>query len=74
MDPIGVVDSKAFASLWKCLAPSKVKAFAWQLLLDRIPTRQILISEGDQFVCGVERQLNLLSTSFYIVILQDKFG
>jgi hypothetical protein len=35
-------ESKAFVSLWKCLAPSKVLAFSWQLL-DRITTRQNLL-------------------------------
>jgi hypothetical protein len=43
LEPIGAIESKAFASVWKCLAPSKVKAFVWQLLLDRIPTRQNLL-------------------------------
>ncbi|CAJ2647958.1 unnamed protein product [Trifolium pratense] len=28
MDPLGLFESKTFASLWKCLAPSKVIAFA----------------------------------------------
>jgi hypothetical protein len=64
LDPIGLVDSKAFGALWKCLAPSKVKAFAWQLLLNRIPTRQNLLRrqihlpEGEQLCvwCGVEAE------------------
>jgi hypothetical protein len=30
--------SSAFNDIWKCPAPSKVCAFAWQLLHDRIPT------------------------------------
>ncbi|PNY15940.1 ribonuclease H [Trifolium pratense] len=60
MEPLGLIESKTFASLWKGLAPSKVIAFAWQLLLDRIPARQNLIRRqitlpvGGQFCvwCG----------------------
>jgi hypothetical protein len=42
-----------FSTIWKCPAPSKVSAFAWQLLHDRIPTRinlqrrQIIDVTGD---------------------------
>ncbi|WJX13510.1 hypothetical protein P8452_03894 [Trifolium repens] len=43
MEPIGMIESKAFSSLWKCFAPSKVSVFALQLLLERIPTRQNLL-------------------------------
>jgi hypothetical protein len=34
--------SFAFKFVWKCGVPSKVSAFAWQLLLDRLPTRDNL--------------------------------
>ncbi|MCI03802.1 hypothetical protein A2U01_0024843, partial [Trifolium medium] len=37
-----VVSNKALTKVWKSLAPSKVIAFSWQLLQDRIPTRQNL--------------------------------
>ncbi|MCH80638.1 putative ribonuclease H protein [Trifolium medium] len=50
----------AFSAVWKCLAPSKINAFAWQLLHDRIPTRQnlqrrrIIEENGDMscVLCG----------------------
>ncbi|GAU26795.1 hypothetical protein TSUD_289000 [Trifolium subterraneum] len=32
----------AFSSIWKCAVPSKVSALAWQLFLDRIPTKDNL--------------------------------
>ncbi|MCH90920.1 F-box family protein [Trifolium medium] len=45
MTPMDLVPSwyaPSFTAIWKCPAPSKVNAFAWQLLHDRIPTRQDL--------------------------------
>jgi hypothetical protein len=36
----------AFKFIWKCGVPSKVSAFAWQLLLDRLPTRDNLRRRG----------------------------
>jgi hypothetical protein len=36
------VQSFAFKIVWKSAAPSKVRAMAWQLLLDRIPTKENL--------------------------------
>jgi hypothetical protein len=61
-DLIAINESQAFVSLWNCSAPSKVQAFGWQLLLDRIPTRQNLLrrsinlANGDQncVCCGTE--------------------
>jgi hypothetical protein len=52
----------AFSIIWKCSAPSKVCAFGWQLLHDRIPTRlnlqrrQIIGVDGDVScaLCGRE--------------------
>lgn len=32
-----------FKMLWKSLAPKKVLAFAWKLILDRIPTKLNLL-------------------------------
>jgi hypothetical protein len=63
LDLLGLVESKAFASLWKSLAPSKIIAFAWQLLLDKIPSRNnllrrhILLPANDRCVwCGSESE------------------
>jgi hypothetical protein len=42
-----------FSAIWKCEAPSKVCAFAWQLIHDRIPNRlnlkrrQIIVDDAD---------------------------
>jgi hypothetical protein len=45
----------SFSSIWKSGVPSKVSAFAWQLLLDRIPTKDNLrkrrILQHHQSVC-----------------------
>jgi hypothetical protein len=35
-----------FKYIWKSAVPSKVSGFAWQLLLDRIPTRENLCKRG----------------------------
>jgi hypothetical protein len=40
--PLSYLETFAFKFIWKSGAPSKVCALAWQLLLDRIPTRQNL--------------------------------
>ncbi|MCH99933.1 putative ribonuclease H protein, partial [Trifolium medium] len=37
-----------FNNIWKSAAPSKVIAFSWQLMLDRIPTKQNLALRGVQ--------------------------
>jgi hypothetical protein len=44
------------AQIWESSAPSKVIAFSWQLLLDRIPTRKNLdfrgcLSQGMPWEC-----------------------
>jgi hypothetical protein len=36
---LSALEEGVLSSLWKSLAPSKVVAFSWALLLDRIPTR-----------------------------------
>jgi hypothetical protein len=48
-----------FKYLWKCGAPSKVCTFAWQLLLDRIQTKDnllkrriIQVQQGQCVLCG----------------------
>jgi hypothetical protein len=50
----------AFNSIWKSAVPSKVSALAWQLFLDRIPTKSnlcrrgiIRVGEDKCSVCGV---------------------
>lgn len=40
---VSPLQEKVFGHLWKSLTPSKVVAFSWQLLRDRIPTRQNLL-------------------------------
>lgn len=35
-------EDKVFDVLWRSKAPSKVVAFSWTMLLDRIPTRSNL--------------------------------
>jgi hypothetical protein len=64
LDPLGLVEYKAFASLWKSLGSSKIIAFAWQLLLDKIPSRNnllrrhILLPADDRCVwCGSESEI-----------------
>jgi hypothetical protein len=51
------VKKLVFKSLWKCGAPTKVCAFSWQLLLNRIPTKDNLLSrriiEVHQGACGM---------------------
>ncbi|KAK2446576.1 hypothetical protein QL285_017365 [Trifolium repens] len=62
MESMEQVYTRAFATLWKCVAPSKVLGFAWQLLLERIPTRcnlarrqiQLLDNEQRCVWCGRE--------------------
>ncbi|MCH90522.1 F-box family protein [Trifolium medium] len=38
--------SKIFSSIWDSPAPSKVIAFSWQLLHDRVPTKDNLLLRG----------------------------
>jgi len=48
-------EERVFGYLWKCLALLKVLVFIWTMLLDRIPTRVILVSRG---VLNVEASKN----------------
>jgi hypothetical protein len=41
-----------FNNIWKSVASSKVVAFTWQLLLDRIPTKNNLILRGIAYDSG----------------------
>jgi hypothetical protein len=49
-----------FKNLWKCGAPSKISAFSWQLILDRIQTKDNLVKrriiddqQGHCVLCGL---------------------
>jgi hypothetical protein len=52
---IGPLKKFVFSNIWRCAAPSKVCAFSWQLLLERIPTKDNLWKRrmllGDQLSC-----------------------
>jgi hypothetical protein len=56
--------SKIFAKIWKCPAPSKVSVFVWQLLHNRIPTKGNLVArsvivDGNASLCpmcGIDRE------------------
>jgi hypothetical protein len=50
-----------FTNLWKSAAPSKVLAFSWQLLLDRIPTMDNLLLRG--FPAGNNLNCSLCNAS-----------
>jgi hypothetical protein len=78
---IGMYESQAFVSLWNCRAPSKIQAFGWQLLLDRIPTRQNLLRRsinlvnGDHnYVCVAGLSWKLVYIFSFIVIFLGRFG
>jgi hypothetical protein len=45
-DGVGVLEESVFGGIWKSPAPSKVIAFSWMALLDRIPTRANLERRG----------------------------
>jgi hypothetical protein len=69
----------AFKHIWKTAVPSKVCAFAWQLLLDKIPTRRNLCGEGFYLlmrlvVLCATGQWNRLGIYFYIVLSLLLFG
>jgi len=38
-EQIGLEEGKVFSQIWRSPAPSKVLAFSWKVLLNRIPTR-----------------------------------
>ncbi|GKV16926.1 hypothetical protein SLEP1_g27494 [Rubroshorea leprosula] len=45
-EQIGTTDSSTFKRIWNPSFPSKVSAFNWQLLLNKIPTKSNLITRG----------------------------
>jgi hypothetical protein len=53
---LSVLEEEVFDNLWKSPAPSKVVAFSWMALMDRIPTRvnlrhRSVLDPGDPCVC-----------------------
>jgi len=60
-------EKRVFESLWENLAPSKVVAFVWKVLLDRIPSkvnlamRQVLPLEGSTMctLCAMREETSL---------------
>jgi hypothetical protein len=43
---LSVWELKIFSTIWESPAPSKVIAFSWQLIYDRLPTKDNLFSRG----------------------------
>jgi hypothetical protein len=69
-----------FHNIWRSLAPSKVIAFSWKLLRNRIPTRSNLALRGIHAVGDVTdcihcigREENENHCSFFATLLR-KFG
>jgi hypothetical protein len=57
-EDVGDINDGVFSSLWRSPAPSKVVAFSWTLLLDRIPTRDNLalrhiLDPGASLLCAL---------------------
>lgn len=69
-----VTEKRVFSKIWKSLAPSRVVAFSWKLLYDRIPTkvnlavRNVLPLEASRLCALCERVDESLLISFFIVI------
>lgn len=69
-----------FKYLRKCPAPSKVVVFSWTLLLDRIPTRLILLDGAvlarmlRPAVCFATREMRWLTICSYTVMRYLWFG
>ena len=64
-----------FTNLWKSPSPSKVVAFSWMAILDRIPTRSNLafwhvIGQGEDTLCVLcDHEIESTSYLFCIVSL-----
>jgi hypothetical protein len=43
---LSLFEQKIFDNIWDSPAPSKVVAFSWQLLFDRVPTKENLLLHG----------------------------
>lgn len=52
-------EKRVFANIWKSSAPSKVVAFSWKLLRDRVPTRRDLVWRTVFCGIGEESALHL---------------
>ncbi|MCI20800.1 hypothetical protein A2U01_0041963, partial [Trifolium medium] len=46
-------ESSVFRNMWRSATPSKVRAFVWKVLLNRIPTRTSLVHRGVSVAGGV---------------------
>ncbi|RDX80089.1 hypothetical protein CR513_39395, partial [Mucuna pruriens] len=72
-DPVvwlsSVEEEAVMYNLWKSLAPSKVIAFAWQMLADRIPSRQNLVRHcilpPEDITCILRRQFQETSIHLF---------
>jgi hypothetical protein len=56
------LDSFVLKNIWKCSAPSKVCAFAWQTILHKIPSRINLYRRGMRSSIGWVFRIFLLQT------------
>jgi hypothetical protein len=45
-DPLPVMEATVFNKIWSSPAPSKIIAFSWQMLYDRLPSKQNLYLRG----------------------------
>lgn len=53
---LSVLEEEVFANLWRSPAPSKVVAFSWMALMDRIPLkanlrRHNILAPGEPCIC-----------------------
>jgi hypothetical protein len=71
---------RIFDAIWKCKAPSKVSGFVWQLLHNRIPTKDNLILRniihtGESTLCPLcGKEIEKLLTCLFTVRLQHRCG
>jgi hypothetical protein len=79
-EQFSVQQLRVFERIWKCPAPSKVIAFSWKLLRNRIPTKSNLVRRGVHVggvrlivstVLGVRK---MPDTYFYFAILLPRCG
>lgn len=74
MMPLLVFKSLVFRSLWKNLTPSKVVTFSWQLILDRISSREIFFrkrvsNDIDATTCVLCGDLQKSSLHFFVTVI-----
>ncbi|XP_058746293.1 uncharacterized protein LOC131619186 [Vicia villosa] len=66
----------AIGLVWKSEVPFKIKAFAWRLLLNRLPTKDILVCRGISFpldnlkyiFCGIDLENRDHSFFYFFVV------